>query len=58
MTINDIKALTVCLGFQPGVVGWYAQTNTISYALAPPLLHKVQFTQLLLINLSAVLYVN
>ena len=26
-----IRALTVCLGFEPGVAGWKEQTNPLSY---------------------------
>ena len=31
LTINEIKAQMVCLGFEPGAAGWKAQTDPLSY---------------------------
>ena len=33
--IKLIKAQMVCLGFEPGVAGWKAQTNPLSYGGTP-----------------------
>ena len=35
LTINDIKAQMVCLGFEPRVAGWKAQMDPLSYGGTP-----------------------
>ena len=35
LQIYLIKAKMVCLGFKPGVAGWKAQTNPLSYDCTP-----------------------
>ena len=39
LTINEIKAQMVCLGFKTGAAGWQAQTDPLSYGGTPFLSH-------------------